>query len=91
MRSLDQIECLPEVVRVVQRRVPVFLDGGVRSGADVLKAIALGADQVFIGRPYIYGLSLGVSGACGDRKHAYRVPKESSTSSDCCTTNSCSP
>lgn len=50
------IECLPEVVAGVKGRVPVFIDSGVRRGADIFKAIALGADAVGIGRPYVWGL-----------------------------------
>ena len=63
-RQLDTtpstIECLPEVVRAVRdsgKKVPVFFDGGVRKGADVLKALALGADAVMVGRPVLYGLA----------------------------------
>jgi isopentenyl diphosphate isomerase/L-lactate dehydrogenase-like FMN-dependent dehydrogenase len=51
------IECLPEVVEAVRARVPVFLDGGVRRGTDVFKALALGARAVGIGRPYGWGLA----------------------------------
>ncbi|MBV8630317.1 MAG: alpha-hydroxy-acid oxidizing protein [Silvibacterium sp.] len=51
------IDCLPEVIAAVKGRVPVFLDGGVRHGADIYKAIALGARGVGIGRPYVWGLS----------------------------------
>ena len=51
------IDCLPEVVAAVKGRIPVFLDGGVRHGADIYKALALGAAGVGIGRPYIWGLS----------------------------------
>jgi 4-hydroxymandelate oxidase len=51
------IDCLPEVVEAVRGRVPVFLDGGVRHGADIYKALAYGASGVGIGRPYIWGLS----------------------------------
>jgi 4-hydroxymandelate oxidase len=50
------LECLPEIAAAVRGRVPVILDGGVRRGADVLKALALGATAVGIGRPYIWGL-----------------------------------
>ena len=50
------IECLPEVVAGVRGRVPVFIDSGVRRGADIFKALALGADAVGIGRPYVWGL-----------------------------------
>jgi isopentenyl diphosphate isomerase/L-lactate dehydrogenase-like FMN-dependent dehydrogenase len=51
------IDCLPEVVTAVNARVPVFIDGGVRHGTDIYKALALGARAVGIGRPYIWGLS----------------------------------
>ena len=50
------IEALPEVVDAVGNRIPVFLDGGVRRGTDVFKALALGAKAVGIGRPYMWGL-----------------------------------
>ena len=50
------IEALPEVVAEVGNRIPVFLDGGVRRGTDVFKALALGAKGVGIGRPMLWGL-----------------------------------
>ena len=51
------IDALPEVVQGAGGRIPVLLDGGVRRGTDVFKALALGATAVGIGRPYIWGLS----------------------------------
>jgi 4-hydroxymandelate oxidase len=51
------IDALPEVVKGTGGRIPVLLDGGVRRGTDVFKALALGATAVGIGRPYIWGLS----------------------------------
>src|SRR5579883_187047 len=51
------IESLPEVVEAVGNQIPVLVDGGVRRGTDIFKALALGARAVGIGRPYIYGLS----------------------------------
>ncbi|CAM1154046.1 HAO1 (predicted) [Pycnogonum litorale] len=51
-----QIEVLPEVVKAVDGRCEVYLDGGVRTGTDILKAIALGARAVFVGRPMLWGL-----------------------------------
>ncbi|HEY2782950.1 MAG TPA: alpha-hydroxy acid oxidase [Steroidobacteraceae bacterium] len=57
------LECLPEIVTAVRGRVPIILDGGVRRGTDALKALALGATAVGIGRPYIWGL--GAYGQAG--------------------------
>ena len=57
------IEALPEVLEGVNGRIPVFVDGGVRRGTDVFKALALGAKSVGIGRPYIWGL--GAFGQAG--------------------------
>ena len=51
------LESLPEVVDAVNGRVPVMIDSGFRRGADVFKALAMGADAVCIGRPYIWGLA----------------------------------
>lgn len=51
------LESLPEVVRGVAGRIPVLMDGGVRRGTDVYKALALGASAVGIGRPYAWGLA----------------------------------
>ena len=50
------IDCLPDVVAGVNGRIPVMIDSGVRRGADIFKALALGADAVGIGRPYVWGL-----------------------------------
>jgi isopentenyl diphosphate isomerase/L-lactate dehydrogenase-like FMN-dependent dehydrogenase len=53
------VDALPEVVAEVGGGATVLLDGGVRSGADVARALALGARAVLIGRPYLYGLAVG--------------------------------
>ncbi len=62
-RQLDgaepTIRVLPDVVAAVRGRIPVLLDGGIRRGSDVAKALCLGADAVLIGRPYLWGLTLG--------------------------------
>ena len=57
------LEALPEVVAAVNGRIPVFVDGGVRRGTDVFKALALGATAVGIGRPTLWGL--GAFGEAG--------------------------
>ena len=51
------IDALPDVVAEVAGRLPVLVDGGIRRGSDVLKALALGANAVLVGRPYIWGLA----------------------------------
>ena len=66
-RNLDTlpptIEALPRVADAVKGRVPILMDGGVRRGTDVVKALASGAVAVLIGRPYLYGLA--ADGAAG--------------------------
>jgi lactate 2-monooxygenase len=57
--GLAALDCLPDVADAVGERVPVIFDSGVRSGPDVLTALALGASAVAIGRPYAYGLAVG--------------------------------
>jgi isopentenyl diphosphate isomerase/L-lactate dehydrogenase-like FMN-dependent dehydrogenase len=59
------IEALSEVVEAVDGRCEVYMDGGVRRGTDVLKALALGARAVLIGRPILWGLAVdGQDGVC---------------------------
>lgn len=57
------VECLPEVVEVIDGRIAVLIDGGIRRGTDIFKALALGADAICIGRPFCWGLAaFGQSG-----------------------------
>ncbi len=62
-RNLDTvpatIEALPCIAQRVNKRVPILMDGGIRRGTDVLKAIALGADAVLVGKPICFGLACG--------------------------------
>jgi len=61
--ALATIDALPAIVDKVGGRIPVIVDGGIRRGTDVLKALAYGATAVMIGRPYVHGLA--VNGAAG--------------------------
>ena len=77
-RTIDgapaSITVLPRIARQVKKRVPIILDGGVRRGTDVVRALAMGADIVAIGRPCLYGLSLG--GAQGVQSVLEHLHKE---------------
>ncbi len=61
--AIGSAAALPDIVDRVAGRVPVLFDSGIRTGSDVLKALALGASAALVGRPYVYGLALG--GAAG--------------------------
>ncbi|MGM0590043.1 MAG: alpha-hydroxy-acid oxidizing protein [Halobacteriota archaeon] len=56
--ALGALDALPSVVEAVGGRVPVLFDSGIRGGADIFKAVALGATAVLVGRPYVYGLAI---------------------------------
>jgi lactate 2-monooxygenase len=56
--AIATLDALPAVVEAVDGRIPVLLDSGIRSGADIFKALALGARAVLLGRPHVYGLAL---------------------------------
>ncbi len=68
--AVSPIDVLPEVVDAVGGRLEVMIDGGVRRGTDVLKAVALGARACLIGRPYLYGLAAAGEAGVG---HALRI------------------
>jgi L-lactate dehydrogenase (cytochrome)/(S)-mandelate dehydrogenase len=56
--ALPSLRALPGVVQAVDGRIPVLLDGGVRRGGDVFKALGLGATAVLLGRPHLWGLAV---------------------------------
>jgi lactate 2-monooxygenase len=64
--AIATLDALPAIVEEVAGRIPVLLDSGIRSGADALKALVLGATAVLVGRPYVYGLA--VDGEIGARE-----------------------
>ncbi len=57
--SVAALDALPAIAQAVGSKVAVLFDSGIRGGADMLKALALGAQAVLLGRPYVYGLALG--------------------------------
>jgi L-lactate dehydrogenase (cytochrome) len=72
--ALSSIRMLPQIVKAVGGKTEVFLDSGIRSGQDILKALALGAQGTFIGRSYIYGL--GAMGQAGVTRALEILQKE---------------
>ncbi|PVA05323.1 alpha-hydroxy acid oxidase [Thalassorhabdomicrobium marinisediminis] len=80
--ALSSIRMLPGILRAVGDRVEVLLDSGIRSGQDVLKALALGADGVMIGRAYIHGL--GAMGEAGVTTALEIIRKELDTTMALC-------
>ncbi|HEY3187030.1 MAG TPA: alpha-hydroxy-acid oxidizing protein, partial [Solirubrobacteraceae bacterium] len=57
--AVAALDALPRVVSAVPDDFPILFDSGVRTGADVVKALALGARAVLVGRPYVWGLAVG--------------------------------
>jgi len=72
--AMSSISCLPEIIATVGNQIEVHMDGGIRSGQDVLKAIALGAKGTYIGRAFLYGL--GAMGEQGVTKALQIIHKE---------------
>jgi L-lactate dehydrogenase (cytochrome) len=80
--TISSIAAVPSIVAAVGDRIEVLMDGGIRSGQDVLKALALGAKGCFIGRAYIYGL--GAMGEAGVAKALECIRKELDVSMALC-------
>lgn len=76
-RTLDTlpptIEILPKIAQIIDGKIPILFDGGIKRGTDIIKAIALGASAVLIGRPIMYGLA--TAGALGVA-HTLKILKE---------------
>jgi len=72
--ALSSIAMLPHIVEAVGDQVEIHMDGGIRSGSDVLKAVALGAKGTYIGRPFLYGL--GARGKAGVTQALEIIAKE---------------
>ncbi|TCO72111.1 alpha-hydroxy acid oxidase [Rhodovulum euryhalinum] len=80
--ALSSIRALPSIVRAVGDRVEIHVDGGIRSGQDVLKALALGAKGTYIGRAFVYGL--GAMGEAGVTRALEMIHKELDTTMALC-------
>jgi L-lactate dehydrogenase (cytochrome) len=80
--ALSTIRMLPSVVRAVKGQTEIWLDSGIRSGQDILKAVALGADATMIGRTYIHGL--GAMGEAGVTRSLEILHKEMDTTMALC-------
>lgn len=65
--AVGSLDALPAIATEINGRIPVLFDSGIRSGSDILKALALGASATLIGRPYVYGL------ACAGERGAHEV------------------
>lgn len=72
--AMSSITALPAIVEAIGDRAEVWMDGGIRSGQDVLRAIALGAKGTMIGRAFLYGL--GAKGQAGVRQTLEIIHKE---------------
>lgn len=76
-RTLDTlpatIDALPAIAERVADRIPVLMDGGIRRGTDVFKALASGANAVLVGRPIVYGLAVAGTAGVG---HILRILRE---------------
>lgn len=57
--AVGSLEMLPEIAEAVGDKITIIFDSGIRGGVDIIKALALGAKAVFVGRPAIYGLAIG--------------------------------
>ena len=80
--ALSSIRMLPDIAAAVGNRTEVWMDGGIRSGQDVLKAVALGAKGVMVGRAFVYGL--GAMGEAGVTTALHVIHKELDTTMALC-------
>lgn len=74
--AVPALEALPDVVKAVGPEFPVLYDSGIRTGADIVKALALGARAVLLGRPYVYGLALAGKAGVREVIRNYRASLE---------------
>jgi L-lactate dehydrogenase (cytochrome) len=80
--ALSSIKALPAIIDAVGDQIEVHMDGGIRSGQDVLKALALGAKGTYIGRSFVYGL--GAMGQAGVTRALEVIHKELDVSMALC-------
>jgi len=80
--AISALDALSGITEIVAGRIPVLFDSGIRRGSDILKAVAMGADMVFIGRPFAYGLAVG--GQQGVEKVLSNLIQEFTVSASLC-------
>src|SRR5699024_4050444 len=74
--AVSTISALPVIAAAVQNKIPILLDSGIRSGADIFKALALGARAVLLGRPYVYALTIAGEAGVQELIQNYRADFE---------------
>src|SRR5699024_7471103 len=74
--AVSSISALPAIAAAVQNKIPILLDSGIRSGADIFKALALGARAVLLGWPYIYALAIAGEAGVQELIQNYRADFE---------------
>lgn len=74
--AVSSIEMLPAIVDEVGGSIPVLFDSGIRSGSDIFKALAVGADAVLLGRSYVYALAVGGEAGVKEVIQNYRTDFE---------------
>ncbi|RPJ44292.1 MAG: hypothetical protein EHM16_15850, partial [Betaproteobacteria bacterium] len=89
---ISPIEVLPEIVDAVGKRATVFMDSGIRRGSDVVKALALGANAVMVGRSTLYGVAAGGEAGAARALEIYRDEiSRNMALLGCCTINDLGP
>lgn len=74
--AVSALQMLPEIAQKVGQQTTILFDSGIRSGSDIIKALALGADSVLVGRPYVYGLAIAGSSGVQEVIENFRADVE---------------
>jgi len=74
--SISSVDALSTITQTIEGEIPVLMDSGIRSGSDIFKALALGADAVLLGRPYVYALAIAGEAGVREMIQNYRADFE---------------